>query len=46
MEDKYIIDQEKAIDLAIKNVKVQAYQVFKTIEQNNLRFCLKKQNYC
>ena len=42
MEDKYIIDQEKAIDLAIKNVKVQAYQVFKTIEQNNLRFCLKK----
>ena len=42
MIDTYIVDQERAIDLAIKNVQCQAYQVYKTIEQNNLRFCLKK----
>ena len=42
MIDKYIVDQERAIDLAIKNVKCQAYQISQTIDQNNLRFCLKK----
>lgn len=42
MIDKYIVDQERAIDLAIKNVYVQAYHISQTIEKNNLRFCLKK----
>lgn len=36
------VDQEKALDLAIKNIKYQAYQIYLTIEKNNLRFCLKK----
>ena len=42
MIDPYIVDQEKALDTAIKNVKCQVYHIFLTIEQNNLRFCLKQ----
>jgi len=37
-----IVDQEKELDLAEKTVKRQAYHVFLSIEQNNLRFCLKQ----
>ena len=37
-----IVDQEKAVDLAIKSVERQSYHVLLTIEQNNLRFCLKQ----
>ena len=42
MIEENIIDQEKALDLATKNVKRQEYQIHMTIEQNNLRFCLKQ----
>lgn len=37
-----IVDQEKAVDLAIKSVERQSYHVQLTIDQNNLRFCLKQ----
>ena len=37
-----VIDQEKELDLAEKTVKRQAYHVYLSIEQNNLRFCLKQ----
>ena len=37
-----IVDQEKALDLAVKNVQRQSYHILLTIEQNNLRFCLKQ----
>ena len=37
-----VVDQEKAVDLAIKSVERQSYHVLLTIEQNNLRFCLKQ----
>ena len=42
MISPYIVDQEKALDTAVKNVKCQAYHILLTIEQNNLRFCLKQ----
>ena len=42
MISPYIVDQEKAVDLAIKNVKKQSYHISLTIDQNNLRFCLKQ----
>ena len=42
MIESYLVDQEKAVDIAIKNVQCQAYQIYLTIEKNNLRFCLKK----
>ena len=37
-----VVDQEKEVDLAIKSVERQSYHVLLTIEQNNLRFCLKQ----
>ena len=37
-----VVDQEKVVDLAIKSVERQSYHVLLTIEQNNLRFCLKQ----
>ena len=42
MINQNIVDQEKAVDLAIKNVQRQSYHILLTIEQNNLRFCLKQ----
>ena len=37
-----IVDQEVALDLALKNVRAQAYHILTTIEKDNLRFCLKQ----
>ena len=36
------VDQEKELDLALKSVKKQQYQIQETIEKNNLRFVLKQ----
>jgi len=41
-EEEPQIDQERALDLAVKNVKRQQYHIYMTIQQNNLRFCLKQ----
>ena len=37
-----IVDQEVALDLALKTVRAQAYHILTTIEKDNLRFCLKQ----
>ena len=42
LEDQNSLDLEQIADLAKKNVKRQAYHILLTIEQNNLRFCLKQ----
>ena len=42
VEEEPQIDQEKALDSAVKNVKRQQYHIYMTIQQNNLRFCLKQ----
>ena len=40
--DEKTVDVEKLADLAVKNVKRQSYHILLTIDQNNLRFCLKQ----
>lgn len=42
MINPYIVDQEKVLDTALKCVKRQAYHIYLTQEQHNLRFCLKQ----
>ena len=42
MLDESTIDQEGTLDLALKNVQRQIYHINNTIEQNNLRYCLKQ----
>ena len=42
VEEEPQFDQERALDLAVKNVKRQQYHIYMTIQQNNLRFCLKQ----
>lgn len=38
------IDQEQILDLGLKNIKRQAFQIHSAIEKNNLRQCLKEAN--
>ena len=42
MLNENIVDQERTLDSALKTVKRQEYHIHTTIEQNNLRFCLKQ----
>ncbi len=37
-------DQERVLDLGLKNIKAQAYHMQNAIEHNNLRQCLKETN--
>ena len=42
IERRPIVDEEMALDTAIKNVKRQNYFIYSEIQHNNLRFCLKQ----
>ena len=35
-------DQERVLDLGLKNIKANAFHMQNSIEQNNLRQCLKE----
>ena len=37
-------DQERVLDLGLKNIKANAFHMQNSIEQNNLRQCLKNTN--
>ena len=40
--ERPLIDEEMALDTALKNVRRQNYFIMLEIEKNNLRFCLKQ----
>ena len=42
IEQRPLVDEELALDTALKNVRRQNYLIMLEIEKNDLRFCLKK----
>jgi vacuolar protein sorting-associated protein 35 len=42
IEQRPLVDEEMALDTALKNIRCQNYQIMLQIEKNDLRFCLKQ----